>query len=161
MKNSANSLDRMHDIVVPEPVSWWPPAVGWYVVFAVMFLIASYLAYLAWRRWKLNAYRREALRALEQATTVCAISTLLRRTALAVAPRQVIAAQLGSDWPNWLQTRCSISMSHEVSQQLTVGPYEPTTDPALLNELKQYAAAWIKHHDSVRPSATTVTSNSR
>jgi hypothetical protein len=45
MKDSATNLDRLHDIVVPAPVPWWPPAPGWYVVLTVALIIALYLVY--------------------------------------------------------------------------------------------------------------------
>jgi hypothetical protein len=161
MNDSATSLDQMHDIVVPHPVPWWPPAPGWYVVLAVMLIAASYLAYRAWRQWRSNAYRREALRALEKADTTGAISEILRRTALAVVPRSVVAAQVGSDWPTWLQGQCSISMPPRVNQQLTLGPYDPSTAKDAVDDLKQYAADWIKHHQPCQPSATLSMNSSR
>jgi len=154
MNDSATSLDQMHGIVVPHPVPWWPPAPGWYAVLAVMLIAASFLTYRAWRRWWSNAYRREALRALENASTTGAISEILRRTALAVAPRSVVAAQIGSDWPTWLQSQCSISMPPRVNQLLTLGPYAPSTATDTVDDLKRYAADWIRHHQPGRPSAT-------
>ena len=153
MNDSATSLNQMHGIVVPHPVPWWPPAPGWYVVLALMLIAASFLVYRAWRRWWSNAYRREALRALENASSTGAISEILRRTALAVAPRSVVAAQVGADWPTWLQGQCSISMPPKVSQQLTLGPYDPSTATDAVDDLKRYAADWIKHHQPCRSSA--------
>ena len=35
--NDAGSLQNLNDIVVPEPVAWWPPAPGWYEVKALWF----------------------------------------------------------------------------------------------------------------------------
>ena len=32
-------LDRLHDIIVPSPVPFWPPAPGWY-------LLAAFVAFL-------------------------------------------------------------------------------------------------------------------
>ena len=154
MNDSATNLDRLHDIVVPAPVPWWPPAPGWYAVFAAVLIMTSYLAYRVWKRWRSNAYRCEALRALENATTIYAISEILRRTALAAAPRCVVAAQVGSDWPAWLQERCSIAMPPSVSQQLTLGPYDSAIAADAVDDLKQYAAEWTRHHQPCPASVT-------
>jgi len=146
MSDPAVNLDRMHDIVVPEPIAWWPPAPGWYVVFAVLLGVGMFLAYRVWRRWRANAYRREALRELADATGVSAISALLRRTALAVVPRRVVTAQVGDSWPRWLEGAAPVAMSERVRRQLERGPYEPFDSAGDVGELKQYAAEWIKRH---------------
>lgn len=146
MKEASTSLDAMHDIVVPDPVSWWPLATGWYVMLALIVSGLIYFLYRSLRLWQFNAYRREALKELETADQPANISELLRRTALAVAPRSTIASQQESSWPRWLESTCPASMSERVATQLTYGPYRVTSTDEDVLELKEYASIWIKQH---------------
>ena len=45
-----SSLDNLFDIVVPPPVSWWPPAPGWYVVGGLAIALAVWAARRGWQR---------------------------------------------------------------------------------------------------------------
>lgn len=146
MNNSGTSLDQLHDIVVPEPIPWWPPTTAWYVVFAVAFLLLLVIVWLWGKRWRANAYRRAALRELADAQSATAVSELLRRVALSIAPRSVVAAQLGTSWPNWLAERYPQPMPSEVRAQLETGVYGAEASNADLNKLKAYAARWIAGH---------------
>ena len=60
------SLEHLHDIIVPPPVSMWPPAPGWYVIGAVLLVLLAILVVRVVSRWHANAYRRIALRELEK-----------------------------------------------------------------------------------------------
>jgi hypothetical protein len=59
-------LDNLFDIVVPPPVSWWPPAPGWYVVGGLAIALAVWGAWRWWERWRAAAYRRAALAELRR-----------------------------------------------------------------------------------------------
>lgn len=107
MSDSA-SLQNLNDIVVPGPVAWWPPAPGWYVL-AVIFLAGlAWLAIRQWRRWRHNAYRRQALAELSSIREegspgrLQEVPELLKRTALSVWPRQSVAALSGAAWHRFL-----------------------------------------------------------
>ena len=143
MKDAAD-LSRLHDIVEPPPVAWWPPAPGWYVLIALALIAFGYLLIRAWSHWRANAYRREALRELAGADSVAAVSELLRRTALAFAPRSTLAELTGSQWPLWLAQRSPVAMPSEVSHTLTTDVYRPQAGN--LAALKAYAAVWIRRH---------------
>ena len=146
MNESATSLDRLHDLVLPPAVPFWPLAPGWYVVFAFLFAVLLLAAIRAVARYRANAYRREALRKLALLEQPAAIAELLRRTALAVAPRPVIAEKTGAAWVDWLAAQCPEEMSGTVRERLTAGVYgRPTADPEL-SSLRDYAARWITGH---------------
>jgi len=144
MKNDATSLDRMHDIVLPDAITWWPPAPGWYVVLAALGVLVLYLSYRGWKHWEANRYRRLALRELERVQSIVEVSELLRRTALMVVPRAEVAAQTGAAWPKWLAANAPVAMDTQISQQLKVGAYDGSTGE--IEGLKQYAAGWIRQH---------------
>lgn len=150
MNDPAASLDRLHDLVLPPDVPWWPPAPGWYGLFALLILAAAWLAWQSWRRWQANAYRRAALHELESLKSSVAIAELLRRTALASVPRPVVSGMTGATWTDWLAAQSPEAMSPEVQQLLTVGIYDrlATTDREF-NLLRDYAARWIVRHQLV------------
>ncbi|MCC9643632.1 DUF4381 domain-containing protein [Rhodopirellula sp. JC740] len=160
MKTSdATNLDRLHDIVEPAPVSWWPLASGWYMLLGGLALLLVWAAWKWWRHWCANAYRREALKELQTATSVADISTLLRRTALVTTPREHLAGLTGSNWADWLSQQLPSatdpSMPRSVRDQLTSSVYQPSADDDpnanSVEELRSYAKKWIAHHQLQRP----------
>jgi len=146
MSDSATSLDRLHDIVQPPPVPWWPPAPGWYVVLALAAVATAWLGFRYWRQWRANAYRREALRELKTADTPAEIAELLRRTAIAVAPRQTVASLSGSDWVEWLTESTGQPVPRPVHVQLAGGIYEADNEDTDVTPMRMYAETWIKQH---------------
>jgi len=146
MTQDAISLDQLHDIVLPPAVPWWPPAPGWYVLLGLLTLAVIWLAWRFWKRWRANAYRRAALRELTTLRDAPAIAELLRRTALAVAPRAIVAEKTGNAWADWLVKQSPESMSPEVRQLLNVGVYGPPVANQQVSALRDYAARWISHH---------------
>ena len=154
MNEPATSLDRLHDIALPSAVAWWPPAPGWYAVFTLALVAAAWMAFRAWKRWQSNAYRREAARELASLESSAAIAELLRRTALAIAPRSVIAEKTGTAWLDWLAAQCPEPMPDTVRTQLTTGVYGRPAASEELSALRDYATRWITRHRRILPLTT-------
>ena len=154
MTNDPTSLARLHDLVLPPAVPWWPPAPGWYVVLALLILISVLILIRLASRYRANAYRREAARELALLESSAAIAELLRRTALAIAPRSVIAEKTGTAWLDWLTAQSPEPMPDTVRAQLTTGVYGPPTASEELNALRDYAARWITSHRRIQPLTT-------
>jgi hypothetical protein len=104
------SLSRLHDIALPPPVSWWPPATGWYWLGGVLLLILTLAFAGILRRYLANRYRRAALRESKQIPEArwppAAASALLKRTAMAAWGRGKTAGLSGQVWVEWLNNRC-------------------------------------------------------
>lgn len=117
-------LTQLRDIRGLDPVSGWPPALGWWLVALGVLL----LFYLAWRyraslrlrippipvlrigNWRWDAGRQ--LRDLRQRAltqdprrTAAELSELLRRIAMARLGREACAGLTGADWLAWLTER--------------------------------------------------------
>jgi hypothetical protein len=146
MTSDPASLDRLHDLVLPPAVAWWPPAPGWYALFFLLLLIVVRLGWRWWKRWQANAYRRDALRLVATAKDAPALAELLRRAALATQPRQVIAGKTGRDWVEWLEQCAPEAMPDSVRRLLTAGIYGPMPDAPDLATLRSYAARWLAGH---------------
>lgn len=103
----------LRDLHLPEPISWWPLAPGWWMLIALAVLLLAYLLRRWWRVRARGAARRYALRQLQELVQAygehrdvvrfgAAASALLRRTMLAYAPRQDVAGLTGDAWLQWL-----------------------------------------------------------
>ena len=102
-------LADLRDIHLPDPVSWWPPAPGWWLVAALALVLAAagvWWARRAWarrRRWRrvsaaLDAMLADYRRTGDGAALAAGISVLLKRVALAGWPRQEVAGLAGPAW---------------------------------------------------------------
>ena len=145
MTDDPASLSKLHDIVVPDPVSWWPMAPGWWIVLALVFTLLLHLAVRRLRKWHADAYRRAALRELEASANAGQVAVILRRTALAIAPRESIAALRGDAWIDWLATQSPGAMPESIRPMLTRSLYAAMT-PSNIGELREVARHWIRHH---------------
>lgn len=105
--NLVDLLDQLHDIVEPPPVPMTPQTWAWAVLAAVL-AAALGLALWLWRRHRrATAWRRAALGELEalapglragDPTALASLQILLRRVALATAPRPQTAPLTGPAW---------------------------------------------------------------
>jgi hypothetical protein len=157
MNEAATSLDRLHDILLPPEVSWWPQAPGWYLVGGILLLLMLRLVHRIWNHRRANAYRRAALRELASVNDAAGIAELLRRTALATSPRSLIAAKTGAAWLDWLATQCTEPMPDTVRNQLTAGVYARDPQQNELGALRDYAAYWITRHRPLSPNGAEQT----
>lgn len=140
-------LDKLHDFYQPPPPVWTPQTMGWYVVFALAGLVIMWVMVRGIRRWLRDRYRREALRELallppEQ------FSALLKRTALAVWPREKVAALSGDAWISFLNETAG-------GRLFDRAPGNRVEDLALRRsalsssdeqELRGLAEEWIRRH---------------
>ncbi len=162
MNPDPTSLDRLHDIVAPSPVPWWPPAAAWYWVLG--FLLGGVVALLlrALVRWQRNRYRREALAELARqepalrepptrAAALGALAELLKRAALTAFPREQVASLAGPEWFAFLdRTGRTTGFSEGNGAILERAAYDPRTaatlDEARTKELVSLVHHWLAHH---------------
>lgn len=110
---NADPLSDLRGWHVPQPVSWWPPAPGWWILAALM-LVALAGAGLWWlHRKRRTARLRAAIAELEACRRAyaedgdarrlaAAVSQVLRRLALVRYPRVETAGLVGEGWLQFL-----------------------------------------------------------
>jgi hypothetical protein len=135
-------LSNLRDIVVPPPVSFWPPAPGWWVVGAACLAAASFAIATVIRHRARNAYRREALRELESADARD-ISAILKRAALAAFPRSEVASLSG---PAWLAFLDRTGGTQFATTALASLPYGAAGDSDAVEAVKAEARRWLLSH---------------
>jgi hypothetical protein len=130
----------LRDLHLPEPVSWWPPAPGWWILLLVLAGLVAYGLNHAYRRRMRNAARRTALQKLaryqaeyvEHRNPVVLgkqLSQLLRRGMLAYAPRAEVAGLTGDAWLQWLDRGMPLPYFHtEGGKSLLDLPYRNPQD---------------------------------
>lgn len=148
-------LAQLRDIHLPEPIGWWPPAPGWWLL-ALTVLVISAVAVYYLRRYlyKRNRYRKEALRelrnlraklaALETGAAVDELASLLRRVAIKTCGREKVAPLTGENWLRFLDDKGG-------TNQFTAGPgkvlgeghYRPSVE-ADLDQLGLIIEKWIR-----------------
>lgn len=150
MGNQAD-LAHLADIAVPPPVPWWPPAPGWWILSAALFLAVAILAWMAGRRYRRNAYRRVALAELAaigriaDPASVPAVSAILKRAALVAYPRSAVASLTGSAWLVFLDRTGSTSdFTHGSAGVLAQAAFgaRPGDNVAMLAASRR----WIQRH---------------
>lgn len=158
MSSDPADLSNLKDLALPPPAGWWPWAPGWWILTAAL-LVAFILLVLSWhRRYRANAYRRAADRALadlataartttDRALLATQISELLKRTALVAFPRAQVAGLSGQAWLAFLDrtargTRFTREPANALPQLCLGAAGNPDTiDAALAN-----ARRWIRTH---------------
>lgn len=146
MKQDPGSLDNLRDIVMPDPVSWWPLAPGWWILLGLVVTGAGLVAIRLIRAWRTNAYRRAALRELKSATTVAAVADILKRTALCAWPRSDVASLVGTAWCDWLIATGPVALPDSTARILTEQIFRDSSTPESVGELTTFADGWIRRH---------------
>lgn len=129
----------LRDIHLPEAVSAWPPAIGWWLL-PILLLAIAFSAYQLYK-YKINykakpAYKKIALSELktiqidyadknQSIEQLRAISTLLRRIALSYLPRESVASLTGDLWIEQLNKLSQDTFfSNDLATLLASAPYQ-------------------------------------
>lgn len=162
MKQAMNdTLQSLRELPLPAPVSYAPQTIGWVLIALMLIALALVVTWLAWRRHEKSRYRREALielarieakldDAATRASALAEIAPLIKRTALAAAPREHVAALSGSAWLAYLKTTHA-SFDDQNGALLYTASYAPREQLAVITlqqarGLVEAARDWIGHH---------------
>ncbi len=153
--NGNDPLAALHDIHLPAPVGWWPPAPGWWLLAFITLTGLGMTGYLLWRYYWHHRYRRAALRELRalrnaagfgERRWLIALAALVRRVAIESCGRGRIAELSGESWLRFLdQSGRTTEFSNGAGRALGDDLYRPcaTADPdALLTVIGE----WIRRH---------------
>ncbi|GAB2690328.1 DUF4381 domain-containing protein [Aliiglaciecola aliphaticivorans] len=118
-----NPLDQLADIQLPQEVSIWPLAWGWWIS-AIFVLIAVMAIVYATRRYMLNRQAKKAALAelsaidLKQKKAISQINIVLKRAALSYFPADYIAPLHGPQWSAFLISQLSPKQQQRLESQL-------------------------------------------
>jgi hypothetical protein len=145
----------LRDIHLPDPIGLWPLAYGWWLLIGGV-VILILLGGLLWRRWQRRRPLREALMALESATTLHQqgkldealqlVSQTLRRMAMTLSA-PTVAGLTGRAWLAWLDSRWPREgFQTDAGQVLVEAPYRSAGNVSAeqASEVIELARSWLQ-----------------
>ncbi len=145
-----DNLPELRDIHLPEGVSAFPLAYGWWVI-----LLTVIVVFVLWKFYKIIRQKSKKLYALRLLasinepnviTSAAAMSELLRRICVYKYPQAVVLQ--GQEWINFLNSHSKkTQVSGKIAELLLNAPYMPLEtaayDNANLNTLRSFCRDWI------------------
>ncbi|CAE6729903.1 hypothetical protein R69927_01762 [Paraburkholderia domus] len=161
----SGQLKPLQELPLPDTVSYVPQTIGWVLAAVVLMVAVGVAIWIGRRRREKQRYRRVALTELasieaslasaradpeQRATALADIPRLIKRTALAVVPREQVAALTGSEWLAFLQ-RTHGHFDARSGALLALASYAPRDVVAAIPEddaaaLIGHTRDWIERH---------------
>lgn len=152
--NPDNPLAQLKDIHLPEAISWWPLAIGWWVVGFIVIAGTYFAVQFSFGHYFNQRYRRQGLSALnnlpniDQQQRLIALFSLLKQVANSAYPQQNFASLKHKEFIEFLQSSCTKPIFKDVSanwEQLMYAQ-QPSVTSDLVDQLITESRTWIKHH---------------
>lgn len=147
-------LAQLKDLHLPEPISWWPLAPGWYGLILLSLFVLISLLYWVRQRVRHARPKREALLLLvsykkayekdpNSQLMSAQLSELLKRVALVYYPREKVAGLQGAAWIEFLNSTSRGIDFNAVADLLLEAPFKGE-ETASLYPLISRVERWIK-----------------
>ena len=139
MNLPAQNTESLRDIHLPDAISWWPPAIGWWILLALVIIAIIFIPKL-YRRITYMPLNKVANKKFNHIITqykennndsafVVETSQFLRQTAMSYCGREEVAQLTGTKWVktlnNMTEQHC---FSDEIAQSLINAPYQQNID---------------------------------
>ena len=155
--NPPDPLAALHPLRAPEPVPWWPPAPGWWLLAALLLALLAWAAWQGWRRYRGNRYRRSARLSMQvilarhadhgdPARTLGELNALLKAVALRSCPRAEVASLTGEGWREFLNQGLAQARSSLRFPEAIARAYAPDPGPIDTVALQRCADTWLRRH---------------
>lgn len=130
----------------PEAIAFSFDAPGWILLFSIIGIILMVIVIRFIKTYVANAYRREALRYLDQAGDLSDLDCLkcLKRTAVIAYGEEAVGTLFGSTWWRFLDSKIKNDCWEKNSKQLEAVLYEEVQSEN--DRIKAMTINWIKHH---------------
>ncbi|MCG6867242.1 MAG: DUF4381 domain-containing protein [Gammaproteobacteria bacterium] len=158
----------LRDIRDIDPVGWWPPGPGWWVMLAlgIALTVAGVFIWNRWKSrlgWRADARRRILMLRKRMATqdpkkTAGELSEFLRRVAMARYGRVDCAGLTGTEWLRWLAAHDPQGFDWVSSGKILVTlPYADSAASEVarqaLRPLVRAAAHWVSDLNTSQATA--------
>lgn len=152
-----NILNQLKPNHLPDQISIWPIAYGWWIVLALTLILLCIITILCVCYYKKTQYRRRALTIakhiseqyqqhhdIKTFTSDC--NKLLKQVVLSVFPRSEVANLYGQAWIDFLKNHCSeCEYTDKAIGILGESQYKPVVDDKI-TYLYPFICHWIKKH---------------
>ena len=158
----------LRDIHLPDPVSWWPLSIGWWLVIGLI-LVITCLSVWAYRRYQYKKYSavrlaKKELHKLRQQYLVHRdikllageLSVLIRRLNISIFPRTDTASLTGTDWLRHLDSPLPDKpFTAGPGRMLLDAPYRRSVELQEVEPLFDICEKWIDAvaHSAEKPAA--------
>lgn len=143
----------LRDVHIPDAISNWPPAIGWWIL-AILIPLCCYLfiKLYQWltRKTALKSAKNyfEALQQNQQLThaqSLTELSHLMRRTVISLYPRAEVASLTGDQWLDFLdKSMINSPFKSESGRLLTQTLYAKNSKKIDLTLLFNLCETWLK-----------------
>ena len=159
--DSAELLAQLADIHLPEPVSYWPPAIGWWVLAAIalVLLIILFRKFANSRRQQkicqyalaelqrcYDSYSHADPANIDQSKLdyVNQFNTVVRRVALVHYPHANAASLDGASWVDFIRQKGESSlMTDDIATALQYGRFQTKCDVDV-DAMQSFGQQWIE-----------------
>ena len=149
----ARQLRPLH---LPEPISAWPPAPGWWVL-----SLCGVLALLWWGARAIRRRRRDTVPAIcarqldsayrqwqldrDSGAYLRRLPALLRRVAIRVDGRQAVARLTGRRWIEWLDNASTAPLDQALREWLATLAYRSAEPELDVPTIHRAMLRWARH----------------
>ena len=147
---------QLKGLHMPEAVSWWPLAPGWWVLSIVIFCLLVFVSYSFIRHRQRNLYRAQAIQELKAAHNewlnrpdnsryVQSANAILKRSILAAGGHNQLASLSGQAFIDELNSWSKQPLSEQNTTTLASAGY--MNQPAVnIEDLHQQLCNWLSDH---------------
>ena len=143
-------LSGLRDLHILDQPSFWPLATGWWIVLGTIvfaLIVLAYARYLWQQKPSVYAIRKLhkiANNTLDDLDFLKEISHLLKRVAIVIHGRSLIAPLSDTTWQDFLLAQAD-DLTKKEAHLIAFAPYEQKlTDPVDRTQLVHHCKLWIK-----------------
>lgn len=155
MNETGVNTSALGQLIEPDPVRYSFNTPGWHAVLILMLIIILLIAFFQYRKYRKNAYRREALWKLEEIensgkSLVYSINLLLKTVAIQLFGRRTVADLHGPSWFSFLSSKLDKNpgLNQQSIDVFTLALYNEQFElkENERKELLEFARFWIQKH---------------
>ena len=149
-------LAELRDIHLPDAISWWPLAPGWWLLITISLVAIVYICAMLLKGYNERLYRRQALQKIHQIQGhdqqhLIALFEILKQVANSAYPQRNFASLAANDFVHFLQNSCKTPVFKNIPDNWEALLYSnrqasSEQQKQLMEQLHSDAKSWIKQH---------------